>query len=341
MLSKGTFGFLFILIFLFCPQQNIAAEKSLFPRQKVILDADLDSDVDDVGAMAMLLNLHKAGTIELIGVVVTSDDPFAPVCASAINTFYGCSDIPVGFLKGQPKLTNHSRYTKTIASEFASKLKSWEDADDAVKLYRKLLTQNPDESVTIVSIGHLSSLQGLLQSGSDQLSPLNGKELAKKKVGKWICMGGQFPQGKEANFYRPDPQSTVYCLANWEKEVIFCGWEVGNKIITGGNKLKSEVPNDHILYRSYELYNNFAGRQSWDQIAVLLLTDHADRFFSFVNGHCMVAPDGSNTWESASAGKHQYVILNPEINTDHISIFTDDLMIGNKVPLSQKPEIKP
>lgn len=142
MLSKGTFGFLFIFIlfFFFCPKQNIALEKSIFPRQKVILDADLDSDVDDVGAIAMLLNLHKAGTVELLGVVITSDDPFAAVCASAINTFYECSDIPVGFLKGQPKLTNHSRYTKTIASEFASKLKSWEDADDAVKLYRKLLT---------------------------------------------------------------------------------------------------------------------------------------------------------------------------------------------------------
>mgnify|MGYP002354681651 CR=1 FL=1 len=37
---------------------------------KVILDADLDSDVDDAGALAMLLNLHKAGTIELIGVIV-------------------------------------------------------------------------------------------------------------------------------------------------------------------------------------------------------------------------------------------------------------------------------
>ena len=340
MLTKGTFGFLFILISFFCPQQNTAGENPPFPRQKVILDADLDSDVDDVGAMAMLLNLHKAGTIELIGVVITSDDPFAPVCASAINTFYGCSDIPVGFLKGQPKLTNHSRYTKTIANEFPSKLKSWEDADDAVKLYRKLLAQNPDESVIIVSIGHLSSLQRLLQSGADQLSPLNGKELAKKKVAKWICMGGQFPQGKEANFYRPDPQSTVYCLANWEKEVVFCGWEVGNKIITGGKKLKSEVPANHILYRSYELYNNFAGRQSWDQVAVLLLTDQADRFFSFEKGHCVIAPDGSNTWESAPAGKHQSVILNPEINTDDISTITDDLMIG-KVSVKQKPEIKP
>ena len=334
MLTKGTFGFLFILISFFFTQQNIAAENPVLQGQKVILDADLDSDVDDVGAMAMLLNLHKAGTIDLIGVIVTSDDPFAPVCASAINTFYGCSDIPVGFLKGQPKLTNHSRYTKTIASEFASKLKSWEDADDAVKLYRKLLAQNPDESVTIVSIGHLSSLQGLLQSGADQLSPLNGNELVKKKVGKWICMGGQFPQGKEANFYRPDPKSTVYCLANWEKEVVFCGWEVGNKIITGGKKLKSEVPANHILYRSYELYNDFAGRQSWDQVAVLLLTDQADRFFSFVNGRCIVAPDGSNTWKSNTVGKHQYVILNPEITTDRISIFTDDLMIG-KISFSQ------
>lgn len=299
---------------------------------KVIIDTDLDSDVDDVGAMAMLLNLHKVGDIDLIGVIVTSDDPYAPVCAAALNTFYGFPEIPVGFLQNQPVLTNHSRYTKDIANRFPSKMKSWEDAEKAVQLYRKLLSGSAKESVTIVTIGHLSSLQRLLQSEPDQLSPLNGSQLVKEKVEKWICMGGQFPEGKEANFYRPDPQSTNYCVNNFEKEIVFCGWEVGNQIITGGKWLKDQLEPDHPVYRAYELYNDFKGRQSWDQIAVLQLIKSTKHFFSSIRGNCIIHSDGSNSWINDKTGKHSYIIIKPSGEVNNISKYTDSLMVGEIEP---------
>jgi hypothetical protein len=51
-------------------------------------------------------------------------------------------------------------------------------------------------------------------------------------------MGGLFPAGKEANFFRPDPLSTVYSLANWKRPVVFAGWEIGKDVITGGQYLR-------------------------------------------------------------------------------------------------------
>ena len=328
---------LYLLVILLTVSFNhlaVGSDKLPASRPQVILDADLDSDVDDMGALAMLLNMHKAGDIELIGVIITSDDPYAPACADAINTFYGLPDIPVGFLKNQPKLTNHSRYTKFIAHEFPNKLNSWNDAQEAITLYRKLLAKNAGESVVVVTIGHLSSLQGLLESKPDLNSPLKGTELVKEKVKKWICMGGQFPQGKEANFYRPDPQSTVYCVKHWEKEAFFCGWEAGNKVITGGGWLKDNLKPSHPLYRGYELYNNFAGRQSWDQIAVLLLTDSSEDFFTYQVGECIVHPDGSNSWQNKLNGRHKYVVLNPGVNVQTIIRFTDSLMVELPVDIN-------
>lgn len=62
-------------------------------------------------------------------------------------------------------------------------------------------------------------------------------------------MGGLFPEGKEANFSRPDPGSTVFCLANWTKEVVFCGWEIGERIITGDLALKAELNPENPMYR--------------------------------------------------------------------------------------------
>jgi len=321
--------FIFSLLHFFIYENNTSAQVNLKSfAQKVIIDADIDSDVDDVGALAMLLNLHKTGKIELIGVIVTSDDPFAPVCSAAICKFYDLSDIPIGFLKNQNELKNHSKYTKFITDEFPAELKSWQDAEEASTLYRKLLSDSPDESVVIVTIGHLTSLQQLLQSPPDQISNLNGKKLVRKKVSQWICMGGQYPSGKEANFYRPDPASTVYCVKNWKKDVAFCGWEAGNTIITGDSWVKENLTELHPVYRSYELYNNFAGRQSWDQLAVLLLVNSTSRFYSFVNGTCIVDSDGSNGWENSNTGKHRYMVLNPEVEVNEISNFIDCLMIG-------------
>lgn len=319
-------GFRIVLLLMFFSFRIVTISAN--SPQKVILDADIDSDVDDVGALAMLLNMHKAGTIELTGIIVTSDDPFAPVCAAAISKFYGLPEIPVGFLKNQTELKNHSKYTKFIADEFPSDIKSWQEAEEASILYRNLLAGSPDESVIIVTIGHLSSLQQLFQSQSDPISKLNGKDLIQQKVKKWICMGGQYPSGKEANFYRPDPESTVYCVTNWKKDVVFCGWEAGNTIITGGSWLKENLSSKNPVYRAYELYNNFSGRQSWDQLAVLQLIDSANKYFSFVSGQCIVAPDGRNNWKNIKNGKHHYLVLNPEIEASEISYLIDLFMAG-------------
>ncbi|WP_051359798.1 nucleoside hydrolase [Adhaeribacter aquaticus] len=293
---------------------------------KVILDADIDSDVDDVEALAMLHTLHAQKKIDFIGVIVTSDDPFAPVCVNAINNYFGQSRMPIGFLKNQPALKNHSKYTRQIAEEFPHKLASHEKAADATALYRKLLSQSPDSSVVIITIGHLTNFQNLLKSGSDKYSKLSGKDLAHRKVVKWICMGGTFPEGKEANFYRPDPGSTLYSLQHWQNPVTFAGWEVGNVIKTGGDYLKNKLSPQSPVYRAYQLYNNFQGRASWDQVAVFLLMDEATHFFSAVtHGYCQVNADGSNKWITDRDSRQEYVVLKPDANPAEIAKLMDDM----------------
>lgn len=295
---------------------------------RVILDADLDSDVDDVEALAMVHNLANQEKIEFLGLIITSDDPYAASCASAINKFYKRSRLPIGVLKNQQNLKNHSKYTRQIAEEFPHKLKSHNRAKDGTMLYRKLLSESPDSSVVIITIGHLTNLQNLLMSGSDKYSSLNGRELVNKKVVKWLCMGGRFHEGKEANFYRPDPASTVYCIQAWEKPVTFAGWEVGNKIKTGGNYLKAKLSPKSPVYRAYELYNNFSGRASWDQVAVFLLREDAGQYFDTVTeGYCQVYQDGSNKWLTDRDSKHEYVRIKSSEACEEIGRIMDDMTV--------------
>jgi len=304
-----------------------------FAQTPVIFDTDIDSDVDDVQALAMLHAYEQADLIRLLGVIVTSDDSHSFQCVDAINVYYGKSKIPIGFLKDDNDLRSFSKYTEVISEEFDHGKKSLQHLSESALLYRKLLAESADTSVVILTVGHLSSLQDLLESAADEISPFSGKELVDRKVKKWICMGGQYPEGKEANFYRPDPASTVYCLEHWNKEVIFCGWEVGNKIITGGQYLRSRLDRNHPVYRSYELYNNFAGRPAWDQVAVLLLDEEVSaRYFELHDdGYVSVLADGSNTWHSGQQRlrkKHAYVSIREGVNADLIARTMDELVLN-------------
>lgn len=299
---------------------------------RVIFDTDIDSDVDDVGALAMLLNMHKSREIDLAAIIVTSDDPYAPLCVSAICNFYGLPNIPIGFLKGQAELKNHSRYTRQISEQFSPSIGSHLQAEDGTALYRRILAKSKNNSVTIITVGHLSSLMRLLQSAPDGHSPLTGQQLAEKRVKQWYCMGGQYPSGKESNFYRPDPLSTYFTLQNWHKPVVFCGWEIGNKILTGGKRVKEALSEQHPVYQAYLHYNNFASRPSWDQLAVYLLSNDSASYIERVsNGYCEVNEAGENHWVEGKKKrlKHSYIRLKNESDAERLAEEIDALMIGN------------
>ncbi len=129
-------------------------------------------------------------------------------------------------------------------------------------------------------------------------------------------MGGQFPAGKEANFYRPDPASTVDCLSKWALPVTFAGWEVGNQVITGGARFKSRCNPSSPIYRAYDYYNQFKGRASWDQLAIMEAIEGQEPYFSLISdGYCAVKADGSNQWKAGAPQIHSYITLKASVET--------------------------
>lgn len=286
----------------------------------------MDSDVDDAGALAMLHTYERTGKARILGVIVTSDEQCSAACTDAINTYFGRSDLPIG-VSQRDSLKAFSKYTQKIAQAFPHRLIANPIAEDGTVVYRRLLANAPDGSVVIITIGHLTSLSRLLNSAPDAISPLNGMDLVNRKVNRWSCMGGQFPKGKEANFYRPDPASTVTCLSKWTLPVTFAGWEVGNQIMTGGLTFKSRCKPESPVYRAYEHYNGFKGRASWDQVAILEAIEGPEPYFSVQReGYCAVLPDGSNEWNASANRKHGYLTLkaSPELIRNRI----EELMLG-------------
>jgi len=293
--------------------------------ERVLFDTDIGPDYDDVGATATLHTLAKGDTVEILAMAVSSGGHSAiwgPQCLDAINTFYGKPDIPIGVAENGPEFG--SSYNQQIAQEFDQDIGT-ENVWDAVDLYRKILSDQPDSSVTIISVGFITNISELLKSEPDSNSSLNGIELVKKKVKKWVCMGGGFPSsGGEFNFNR-DASSTKIAVENWPVPVLFSGFEIGNSIKTGAKLAMTSESNP--IRRAYELAGGYVGatRSSWDQTAVLAAIRDPFRYWDLVKtGYCHVNDDGSNEWKSSPDKQHSYLVK--KVPDSELEEIIDNLM---------------
>ena len=276
----------------------------------IILDTDISSDVDDVGAVAVLHALADQGKAKILAMMVSSGDPWSAPCLEALNTWFGRPDIPVGVVRGK-HVRDESKYTAMIADEFKPLAKAMKQAPDAVALYRRVLSENEDKSVVIVTIGYLTNLKNLLKSPPDEISSLNGMELVRQKVEKLVCMGGKYPEGREWNFFQ-DSFSTKYVIDNWPTPKIYSGYEVGKKILTG-SVLRS-LPANNPVRLSYLLYNDISDRPSWDQVTVVYAVDGSSEESSLSwtlgpLGKNQIESDGYNKWKLKKQSLNNYLKL--------------------------------
>src|SRR5690606_36743472 len=107
---------------------------------KLIFDTDMDSDVDDVGALAKLHALADNNEVELLATMVCSLNPWSVPAVDAINTYFKRPDIPIGTVKNMGVYRN-SKYAKIISEEFDQDAGLGELAPDAISLYREILAK--------------------------------------------------------------------------------------------------------------------------------------------------------------------------------------------------------
>ncbi|MEI6140661.1 MAG: nucleoside hydrolase, partial [Mariniphaga sp.] len=229
-----------------------------------------------------------------------------------INTYFGRPSIPIGSPKTHGVNIGCSQHwTDSLATNFPHQLDSTAQAQDAVLLYRQVLTSQPDTSVVIVTVGFLTNLNDLLLSQPDKISPLTGKDLIVKKVKRLVAMAGKFPEGSEFNV-KEDSVSSKYVFENWPTQVILSGFEIGDKIFTGKDLIKTNIKSPAKM--AFKIAMNFSkedinGRQSWDETAVLTAVKGVDFAFDEVKGEMVTEPSGFNRWLNKENGKHSYLVF--------------------------------
>jgi len=295
---------------------------------RLIFDTDIQGDVDDVGTVALLHALSSRGEVELLAMGVSCKNPWSPLCLDALNTFFGRPEIPLGVVRGEA-FHKTSKYARQIAEEFPHRLQSAGDAPDAVLLYRNILARAEDKSVVFLSVGQLTNLARLLQSAPDDVSESSGERLVAKKVRAWVCMGCKFPTGREANIYH-DTAPAKYAIEHWPTPVIFSGFEIGHRVMTGG-RLKS-LPPVNPVRRAYELFNEIKPHSSYDQTAALFAARGLDGGLSNLwelesTGHCTVDSNGVNTWRSGSVPGKNHAYLIEKAPPEEVAAVIEALMV--------------
>ena len=308
---------LFFLFMAFTISASIAISQV-----KIIFDTDHGGDADDLGALVMLHNLHNLGECELLAVMSWTTEQYVIPAMDAVNRYYGNPDIPLGVRSHGTHFTDWN-YNKPVADALPWELTN-SDVPLAVELYREILAENEDNSITIVTVGPLKNIQDLLMSEPDKFSDLNGKELIEKKVEKFVIMGGRFPGGDwEWNFSGDMPGVTRYVLENLTVPIVFSGFEIGMVVHTGPRF--HELDPGHPLYVGYKHFSKYApwmqdryreGRitpnASYDQTAVLYaVRGGIGKYWDKVeNGYCVADDAGGNVWvETGEPTNHSYLVL--------------------------------
>lgn len=280
---------------------------------RLILDTDIGNDIDDALALAMIHAFETRADVRLLAVTITKDNRYAAPFVDLVNTFYGRPDIPIGVVRNGKTTGDAPMLTVPVEERAANgqpmyphRLTDGAKAEDAVELLTRILSSQPDDSVTIAQIGFSTNLNRLLDSPG-------GRELVKKKVKVLCLMAGNFTKPQpEYNVYT-DPQSAKALFENWPTSMIFSGFEIGLQITFPFEAIQKDfsyVPH-HPIAEAYRLYvKKPEDHPNWDSTAVLEAIQPDRGYFKLsAQGRVGLGPNNTTTFTPDPNGNARYLII--------------------------------
>lgn len=280
---------------------------------RLIFDTDFGGDVDDAGALGMLNGMQDNGEVKLLALMASNPGTtWAAGGMDAIDTYYRHGDIPLGVRdRGShgERMPNVSTYTEDLAKHFPNNVRDGARLPDSTDLYRRILAEQRDHSVTVAVTGSQSNLQNLLNSGPDRYSRLSGRDLVARKVDQLVVMGSLCDDDSgwaEWNIAL-DPPAAAQVAQQWPTRIVYSGFYVGDSIYTG-HRLFTETPAANPVRKAYEDYVGYGNdRNSWDiTAAYYAVRGSRDGLFGLSQAGVneFDATDGTNHFRVDPSGHH-------------------------------------
>lgn len=318
-----------------CRQQsNHENQENNDDKVRIILDADFGSSTDDLFVLQMMYKYADQGKCEILGVMVDREGEDNAAVVDVMNNYFGYPDVPIGLVRNgidnpmvwidyadMVYLTNEdgTPMFKRTYSDYSSLPDGWQ-------LYRKILSEQPDKSVEICSIGFLTCLSQLLESEPDEYSSLNGVDLVKAKVKRIYLMGGVFGTAIEPDYnFAQGIDFSLKFFKKWPHEVdmYFSPGEVGDIVEYPAEMVINDIDwtDIHPIKQVYMNYNCNTGQKMWDPMALIpivegdhlfimsergnvVLTENAETLFTpSIDGNCFYQIPGDAAWAEEMLNK--------------------------------------
>lgn len=304
---------------------------------KIIFDTDMDTDVDDTGALAVLYSYVQEGRAEVLATVGSCNSGCAVKCIGGINAYYGFPKVPVGIAPRCPS-SGKSPYQSTIAERYGKEYPDDKTARPALEVYREVLSSAEDSSVVITVVGAMNNLHDLLRSEGDKYSPMNGIELVRRKVKLCVIMGGRFPKSAPGGEYniRLDVDAAYHVIHNCPVSILWSGQEIGGSILTGN--MRGEMEEDNPVRLAYNLYGNDETgtyvRQSWDLTTIVYAVEGAGDYWDIQTGSIeintenkILDPECHAAYNNWTAGEGKDAILVQKMEPEKIADMLNRRMV--------------
>lgn len=319
------------------------------PPVKIIFDTDMWGDIDDALALAMLHSLQARGEVELLAITSSTEDKWVVPYIDAFNTYFGRGEVPIGMVsKGVTgdqtarrfppivPLENYTQYVSELRKPdgrhmFPRASRDGSKAPEAVGLLRKVLAAQPDNSVVFVQVGFSTNLAKLLDSKADAASPLDGRDLVKRKARLLSVMAGHFGDKNGKLVVRSNPEfnlildvpSAQRLFANWPTPIVASGFEIGFSMWFRGRNIDSKFAYDrnHPVSVTYRYTDPIYRPKKWpagelhdhatfDLTSVLYAARPDDGYFSLSEpGSIGIEADGRSRFTPDKEGQHRYLII--------------------------------
>lgn len=287
---------------------------------RIIYDCDMGSSTDDLFALMMLYRYMDMKRCTLLGVVVDRMHRANADAVDVMNNYYGYPDIPIGLEQmgvTTPRVFipyHNMAYARDTEGRPLFKRSVGDQGEymDGYKLYRKLLSEQPDKSVTVVSVGFVTCLSRLLQSGPDEFSPLNGVDLVQRKVKSIYLMGGVFGDSFEHDYNFTaaiDFSLKFFELLPKDIDIVFSPGEVGDPLYYSAAQIIADLnwTDVHPIKWIYQFLVEDKFQKMWDPLAVLNAVEGDEAIFSISErGWVRLTPTGETIFTPDPKGNARY-----------------------------------
>ncbi|GEM_PF-150071 len=272
----------------------------------VILETDMGNDIDDALCLALAHRAMDEGRLQLLAVGCHKNCPTAAPFVDAVNRYYGHPEVEVAMSETPvQEFSNYTDYTAVaMAAGFpVSKIRY----PEPVQLYRRILSEAKDGSISFVSVGFGTTIAQLLESEPDEISPLNGVELVAKKCKCLSVMAGSFGSKKRSEYnVKNDIPAMQKVIDMWPVEIILNPFEIGGHVLYPASAIEANLGYSTLnpVVEAYKAYKAMPyDRPCWDLLSMLYLLE-PELYTVSAPGTLSVDDEGYTYFEADPNGRH-------------------------------------